>query len=107
MKSQIATLETNMQRFEKLAAVDINFDVVCRVIYRVGSCGMPVSYTTDGFTKDDTHSIILQSFGSRLSLEAMPDTYTIFQADTCHTRWGWRRRKTSWQPSFCAACHAC
>lgn len=64
-------LEVNMKHFHELLQVDVNFDVVYRVI-RVGGKDACV-YFIDGFTKDDTLLRILQSFGS-IKPEAMPET---------------------------------
>ena len=64
-------LEINMKHFHKLLQVDINFDVVYRVI-RIGGRDACI-YFIDGFTKDDTLLRILQSFGT-IKPEAMPET---------------------------------
>lgn len=62
-------LEENMQHFHRLLRVDVNFDVVYRVI-RVGGRDACV-YFIDGFTKDDTLLRIMQNFSS-IKPEAMP-----------------------------------
>lgn len=64
-------LEVNMKHFHELLQVDVNFDVVYRVILIGGreAC----IYFIDGFTKDDTLLRILQSFGS-IKPESMPET---------------------------------
>ncbi|MEG2122308.1 MAG: spore germination protein [Clostridium sp.] len=62
-------LEENMQHFHKVLRVDLNFDVVYRVI-RIGGKDACL-YCIDGFTKDDTLLRILQSFAS-ITPETMP-----------------------------------
>lgn len=64
-------LEANMKYFHELLRVDINFDVVYRVI-RVGGKDACI-YFIDGFTKDDTLLRILQSFAT-ITPETMPKT---------------------------------
>lgn len=55
-------LEINMKHFHEVLRVDINFDVVYRVI-RVGERDACI-YFIDGFTKDDTLLRIMQTFGT-------------------------------------------
>lgn len=62
-------LEETMQHFHRLLRVDVNFDVVYRVI-RVGGRDACV-YFIDGFTKDDTLLRIMQNFSS-IKPESMP-----------------------------------
>lgn len=57
-----ARLEENMQHFNGLLQVDVNFDVVYRVI-RVGGRDACI-YFIDGFTKDETLLRIMQNFGA-------------------------------------------
>lgn len=64
-------LEDNVRHFHQLLQVDVNFDVVYRVIH-VGGRDACV-YFVDGFTKDDTLLRILQGF-SAIKPEAMPKT---------------------------------
>lgn len=56
------SLEMNMKHFHEILRVDINFDVVYRVI-RVGERNACI-YFIDGFTKDDTLLRIMQTFGT-------------------------------------------
>lgn len=55
-------LDTNMKHFHEVLQVDVNFDVVYRVL-RIGERNACL-YFIDGFTKDDTLLRILQTFGS-------------------------------------------
>lgn len=64
-------LEDNMKYFHEILRVDINFDVVYRVI-RIGGRDACI-YFIDGFTKDDTLLRILQSFAT-IKPETMPHT---------------------------------
>lgn len=65
------SLEINMQHFHEVLRVDLNFDVVYRVI-RIGGKDACL-YCIDGFTKDDTLLRILQAFQA-IKPEAMPKT---------------------------------